>query len=504
MGSDNQEKGSLRTWGKLKVALVLLTSCCLVARVALSDGALKFASKPATSNSQHQHKAAPPPTPPPAPVRPEADSPHYDPYFVNVANDFTVASDFDFGKLLHKQGFRVTKDKAKEMLGSQMKRSLSEALLLSHDGIMSADWASHGVEAVPVLHHAIINSNRGSFPDQATLQAKLESLSNHEFVLEISSVAMPRRTTTGHEKYIFAYDNHTWQMDSLNPIKFINLLEFFAERTFRGAFIKETLNFKQTGMMPMMPQDEHVDSSVRQSFVLMPRFFSPKELRDACTEAASDRITENLDQPIELKVLVLWGQAYMATCYSPICNPFAGPTYTPAQGPRYVVYPDGKSQFLEETAKSPGEIKCAQAIDAYIKSKLEKTLETAEKVAQTLGAPWLRVDMFMDAKAKNGAFLHRVRSADTAVSGWVKRSERAMAVVARGFESRSRVRGYPQPKTKSSQAALNALGCIVEPEGYVECAAAKSPSKTKSPPKTKSPVAAPRGPARANSSMTSP
>merc|ERR1719265_949773 len=160
-------------------------------------------------------------------------------------------------------------------------------------------------------------------------------------------------TTTSTEKYIFMYDNHTWNMDSMNPVKFINLLEFFAERTFHGAFMKETVDYKQTAMQPMMPHDEVIDSGIKQSFILMPRYSSPQMLQDTCHREASG-ITEKLNQPIELKVMVLWGKAYMATCYSSICNPFVGTTYTPAQGPRYVVYPDGQSKFLEGKAESPG------------------------------------------------------------------------------------------------------------------------------------------------------
>merc|ERR1719265_3027858 len=127
-------------------------------------------------------------------------------------------------------------------------------------------------------------------------------------------------TTTSTEKYIFMYDNHTWNMDSMNPVKFINLLEFFAERTFPGAFLKETVDYKQTAMQPMMPQDEVIDSSVKQSFILMPRYFSPQVLLDTCGRETNGTVAGKMDhsltQPIELKVLVIWGKAYMATCYS--------------------------------------------------------------------------------------------------------------------------------------------------------------------------------------------
>lgn len=490
MGSDNQEKGSSRAWGKLKIVLVILTSFCLIARIALSDGAKNTFSKKAAAATP-KSKAPSPPPPPVVPVRPVADSPDYDPYFVNIAKDFKVASDFDIGKLLHKQGFRVTKNQAKDMLRAQLKGSLSEAFLLSHDGLLASNWASQGIEIVPLLYHGTIDTDGGKstgFQDKAALQKRIEALANHEFVLEVSSVALPKKITTGSEKYIFAYDNHTWNMDSLNPVKFINLLEFFAERTFRGAYIKETLSFKQTAIQHMMPQDEVVDSSTTQSFLLMPRFFSPQALRNTCMQAGGNSIAENLDQPIELKVLVLWGKAYMATCYSPICNPFAGTTYTPAHGPRYVIYPDGKSKFLEGTAQKEEEVKCAEAVDAHIKSKLDEVLNAAEKVAETLGAPWLRADLFVDEKAKNGAFLHRVRSADTAVSGWVTRSDRAMAVVARGFESRSRIRGYPQPKTQASEAILKDLGCAPATGGHLACRASDA---IKLPLKTNSSIASP-------------
>ena len=43
------------------------------------------------------------------------------------------------------------------------------------------------------------------FPNKALLEAKIGALADHAFVLDVSSVATPRLTMTGTEKY------HEWQ-----------------------------------------------------------------------------------------------------------------------------------------------------------------------------------------------------------------------------------------------------------------------------------------------------
>lgn len=472
MGSDSlvKESSPQGNFGRnLKWGMVAITSVVLVGRIVLVPNlkvkvpeVRKFAS----------------PTPPPVMKRPASTSPEYDPFFVSLANHFQVNSDFDIGTHLRKKGFRVTKDQAIKHMKEKSMNSATQSFLESHTDWVYADWKPLGVEHVPLVYGTTVKKQpegRVVFPKHDELMSMVDGMPNHEFFLEIANVVGTARKVSGSEKYFFIYDEASWKKDGLTATKFMGFLEFFTGRAFHGAFFKDLLPYKQTDMHPLMPLDDDLDDSVRQSFALMPRINVPKALKDKCQSAAGNNITQKLDRPIELKVLVLWGKAYMATCYSPICNPFSNEGYSSDNGPRYVIYPEGKSEFFHGKAVWKGEQECASAVDSYIKSRLPGVFTVAEAAAKGLGLPWLRVDTFLDDAAKHGAYLHRLRDPSTSLSGWDKHSDRAMAIVARGFEARSKLIA-PKGIIQAPEDVLKSIGCKVRMGKAVSCQTPPSPS----------------------------
>jgi hypothetical protein len=470
MGSDSLVKESSPQgcfWRNLKWALGAITSLVLVGRIVVV---------PNLKPKAPQVKKVESPTPTPVIQRPASTSPEYDPYFVSLAKTFQVSSDYDIAPALRKKGFRVTKDQAIKHLKDKSMSSATQSFLDSHTDWFYADWKPLGVEQVPLVYATTVKKQpegKVVFPKHDELMRMVDGMPNHEFFLEIANVIGAARKVSGSEKYFFMYDEASWKKDGLTATKFMGFLEFFTGRAFHGAFFKDLLPFKQTDMHPLMPLEDDLDDSVKQSFALMPRIKVPKALKDKCHSAAGNNITVNLDRPIELKVLVLWGKAYMATCYSPICNPFTNQGYSSDQGPRYVVYPEGKSEFFNGKAEWKGEQECASAVDSYIKSRLPGAFKVAETVAKGLGAPWLRVDAFLDDAAPHGAYLHRLRDSSTSLSGWDKHSDRAMAIVARGFEVRSKIIN-PKVTTITSEDLLKSLGCKVRMGKAVSCQNLKS------------------------------
>jgi len=451
-------------WRNLKWGLGALTSIVLVGRIVLSPSKPKV---PVLSPVQ--------PTPAPLLIRPSSTSLDYDPYFVAIAKDFPVSSDFDISGLLQKKGFRVTKDQAIEYLRSLFMNSPTQYFLESHTDWMYANWAELGIETVPLMYDTAVKKQSDTsllFSKHDELMSVVDGMPNHEFFMEIVHVAGPSRKVVGSEKYIFMYDQANWIRDGMTASKFMGFLEFFTDRQFHGAFVKEVATWKQTDMHPLIPLEEDEDSvssSTKASFALMPRIKVPQALKEKCHSVAADNITVSLDGPLELKVLVLWGKAYMATCYSAICNPFASEDYTADMGPRYVIYPEGKSQFKHGEAKWKGEQECASAVDSHIKSRLAGALHVAQAAAKGLGAPWLRADVFLDDAAPFGAYLHRLRDSANSKSAWDKHSDRAMAVLARGFESRSKIPRAQRTTIRTPKDVLGSLGCKIRPGVAVTC-----------------------------------
>jgi len=450
-------------WRNLKWGLGVVTSVVLVGRIALSP----------TSKPKVPVVAAVVPTSPPVLLRPSSTSPDYDPYFVAIAKDFPVNSDFDVSSSLRKKGFRVTKDQAIEQLKDKAMRSPTRGFLESHTAWMQANWASLGIEHIPLIYSTLVHRQPDgtvAFPKHDELISTIAEMPNHEFFMEIANVGGPTRKVSGREKFFFMYDEASWKKDGLTAAKFMGFLEFFTGRAFHGAFLKELVPSKQTDMHSLMPFED--DDSTQQSFALMPRIHVPKALKDKCLSVAGSNITADLDRPLELKILVLWGKAYMATCYSPICDPFAKGTrfqeYSADMGPRYVIYPEGKSEFTQGKPQWEGEQECAGAVDSHIKARLAGAFEVAEAAAKGVGAPWLRVDVFLDDSAPHGAYFHRLRDSVTSTSGWDKHSDRAMAILARGFEARSKIVA-PKDTARTPQDVLKSLGCKVRIDRAVSC-----------------------------------
>lgn len=466
MGSDTLAKEAMSVqgnlWRNLKWILVAMTSIVLVGKVLLA---------PKVKAKVPEVRAVEP-TPEPVLVLPSSTSPEYDPYFVSLAKDFPVNSDFDVSSSLRKNGFRVTKDQAIKQLKDKAVHSPTQNFLDSHTDWMYANWANLGIEQVPLMYTAtVLKQPEGTivFPKHDELMNMIDGMPNHEFFMEIANIVGTARKVSGSEKYFFAYDEATWKKDGLTATKFMGFIEFFTGRAFHGAFFKELLPFKQTDMHPLMPLADEFEDSVKQSFALMPRIKVPKGLKDKCQSAAGNNITENLDKPLELKILVLWGKSYMATCYSAICNPFAGPSYSPDQGPRYVIYPEGTSSFFQGKPQWKGEQECANLVDSHIKARLPGAFKVAEAAAKGVGAPWLRVDVFLDDAAPHGAYLHHLRDSSTSMSGWDKHSDRAMAILARGFEARSKIRIPKSSTIRPSEDVLKSLGCKVRMGKAVTC-----------------------------------
>jgi len=417
-------------------------------------------------------------TPQPVLVRPLSTDPAYDPYFVSVSKDFIVNSDFDMSSILRKKGFRVTKDQAMQALKDKTMYSPTRSLLDSHTDWMYADWASLGISQVPLMYATTVKKKPEgtiTFHQHDELMTMIDGMPDHEFFMEIANVMGSARKVSGSEKYFFVYDEASWKKDGLTATKFMGFLEFFTGRAFHGAFFKELIPSKQTDMHPLMPLEDDLDDNIKQSFALLPRVKVPQALKDKCHSAAGNNITENLDKPIELKILVLWGKVYMATCYSTICNPFVRKGYSPDTGPRYVIYPEGKSEFFHGQPEWKGEKECASAIDSHIKSRLAGAFEVAEAAAKGVGAPWLRVDVFLDDAAPHGAYLHRLRDSVSSSSSWDMHSDRAMAIIARGFETRSKVIAS-KAAIRSPEDVLKLLGCKVRMGKAVNCQARLSVS----------------------------
>lgn len=450
-------------WRNLKWGLGAITSVVLVGRIVLSPSKPKV---PVLNNPVQ-------PTPAPLLIRPSSTSLDYDAYFVSIAKDFPVSSDFDISSSLQKKGFRVTKDQAIEYLRAKSMHTPTRNFLESHTDWMYADWAELGIEAVPLMYDTAVKKQSDAsllFLKHDELVSVVDGMPNHEFFMEIAHVAGTSRKVIGSEKYVFMYDQANWIRDGMTASKFMGFLEFFTDRQFHGAFVKELASWKQTEMHALMPLEDDLDEdSTKVSFALMPRIKVPQALKEKCHSVAGDNITVSLDGPLELKILVLWGKAYMATCYSAICNPFASEHYNPGMGPRYVIYPDGKSQFKHGDAKWKGEQECAGAVDSHIKSRLVGALHVAQAAAKGVGAPWLRADVLLDDAAPFGAYLHRLHDSATSSSAWDKHSDRAMAVLARGFESRSKII-YPRKDTiRTPEDVLTSLGCKVRKGVAVTC-----------------------------------
>jgi hypothetical protein len=130
-------------WRNLKWGLGAITSVVLVGRIVLSP------SKPKVSV---QNPVQPSLAPAPSLIRPSSTSLDYDPYFVSIAKDFPVSSDFDISNSLQKKGFRVTKDQAIEYLRAKSKGSPTLLLLESHTDWMYANWVALGIEPVPLMY----------------------------------------------------------------------------------------------------------------------------------------------------------------------------------------------------------------------------------------------------------------------------------------------------------------------------------------------------------------
>lgn len=275
--------------------------------------------------------------------------------------------------------------------------------------------------------------------------------SNHDFALDV--VPTNGEDMAVGDKIFFMYDNKAWKDDKMSTDRFLDLVEFFTRTELRGAFIKEA---ERDGGELVPLALEGFSDVMHQSVTMRSHYKAPRELTEICQAAAHGHHLQYEQQgtaggdkgrkdplafPPEMRVLVLWGKAYMTVCNSQLCNPLT--STDDLKRPRYIAYPDGKRFFEPEvkfSALAKNELACMTALEGYLKPVLPKIEAAAERVATALGASWLRVDFLVPEKgspgARDGYVLHALSTISQSTAQWAGRSQRSSGIVALGFMSR--------------------------------------------------------------------